>query len=272
MLEQIIKKVNESKNNKLGIAIKDNTNDCWACKFTSLSEMKSLGFETVEDYLNHISEKGYPDITVYLKRSNGSSSVYVDNHEVRLKSKLKTNNEPTTALTTTNTNNNTMQANENNGMLGGMNMQVMDMYSKSVQFEDAKRKVAKLELEAINKDTEIKRLERENMNLSNQITMNSKPVISDSVASIFATILPELGDKIINRKGLNGSQQQHQQQAPLEHYSEAKTKLLNYIKNDGIDDSYCTIVHRVLDKLYSDEAFLDVLIKQLTNKQTHATN
>ena len=266
-------------NPKMGIAVKNNRDDQWLHKMTTLDQMRQNGFESVECFLNRIYDVGHGDVTIYLKRSNGSSSIYVKDQEVRLKNPNDGNSEDTTALPTEvgSTQSSTINQQQPNpmmpqqsqfGLLGGMNMQAMDIYSKAKAYDELKPKFDLLETE--NKATieRIQDLKLEKMMLERDIKDNKepkKPIVSDEVATLIMNVAPALLDKLPS-KGLNAPAPQ-----PNETFSEPKTKLLNIVRHDAFTDEYCALFSNVIDHLIANPNTVVELINY-SKPNTNATS
>lgn len=261
-------------NPKLGIAIKDNLTSSWIVPFTTLIDMNASGYDTVESFLSSVNEKGYNDITVYLKRKNGSTSVYVNDKLVRLTSQTTSgrdsstnaqgafsgNSENAPALVTIPTKKApVMHNNQPMGLLGGMNdLQVVDMYSKSSQYDTQNQELQALRTELQSVKSENEHLKFENFKLDSKLeTKNSekKTLFSDEIGAMLISAVPTFAEKFAKSSvGLNAPAQ-----VPAETFSANKTQLLNFIKNDGITDGYCQLLTAVLNNAIADEN----VVKQL---------
>jgi transcriptional regulator NrdR family protein len=279
LLQDIFKQVTKLANR--GIAVQDNNTQSWIMPFTTFAQMNANGFNTVESCLENVRAQGYEDITVYLKRKNGSSSEYVKNKLVRLVAPNETdrdvstnqaafsgNSENAPALAKTPTQHAPiMSKNQPMGMLGGMNMQVMDMYSKSSQYasQNEELQAVKAELATVKADNE--RLKFDNFKLDSKLenkNSEKKTIVSDEMASMFLSIAPTLAEKFAKSSvGLNAPAQ-----LPAENFSVQKTQLLNFIKNDGITDDYCQLLTAVLNNAVADEN----VVKQLQELAQPKTN
>jgi hypothetical protein len=250
----------------------------------------------VSAYLENIRKQGHDDITVYLKRKNGSSSEYVKNKLVRLVASKETGRDSSTnqAAFSGNSENAPALANippqkapvmHNNqpmGLLGGMNMQVMDIYSRADKYNEVKETLTntsltaeqlkdenrKQEVQLLQKDYTIKDLEKEIVRLKEthvkELEAANKPIVSDKAAETANTIVPMIVgvfEKVAASKmGLNSPAP-----LPAETFSADKTQLLNFIKNDGITDGYCQLLTAVLNNAIADEN----VVKQLQELAQH---
>ncbi|PHS04412.1 MAG: hypothetical protein COA88_13570, partial [Kordia sp.] len=259
---------------KYGIAVKDNNSNSWLIGFSTLATLQSSGFETVSDALNSINDKGYKNITVYLKRTNGSSNCYVVNkNKKQIKEDLKTPDHTNMEVSE-----NVAEAVAVNSVtaptlhqqlptkqptmsipnqqlstgLMGYDANVLDMYSKSQQ-------TTQFQTENQDQKSEIERLRKENVDyrfkvlgLENDLKLEvSKPkkLISDEVGKMGIPILGQLLDVLSAKKavGLNAPAPQ-----PQENYSEAKTNLLNTIKDELFTDGYCQLYIALINKGVTD--------------------
>jgi len=268
-LKNIIQQV--KRNPKLGIAVKNNEKNNWVYKMTTFQKMKDMGFHSVESFLNNLYDTHYNDITIYLKRSNGTSSTYVKDQKVDLKNNNARQAQPQYNTNNTVASNNTMGFGENNngfGMAGGLNMPMMNMYSKSQAYDDIKPKYEALLKEVESKNQELQNLKLEKLLLDRDLQTSKepkKPIISDEVASLLLKVGPELLTKIPG-KGLNGAQAQIQQ-----NYSESKNKLLDIITHENFNDDYCSLFSNVIDKLIAKPESAKELFNYI-NQEQNATN
>ena len=157
MINDIIDQV--TNNHKCGIAIQNNSNKRWVLPFSTLAALQSRNYTTVTDALNAISEKGYKDITVYLKRSNGTSTDYVSKNGKKMQVVLRATNNTNLEVSE-----NTAQASAGNsvdapvlannpttpvimgqpqqlGLMGGLNqaqVNAFQTYSKADKYEETK--------------------------------------------------------------------------------------------------------------------------------------
>jgi hypothetical protein len=299
ILQNILTRVKNTPT--LGLAIKDNLSELWVVPFTTFFDMKANGYDTVEIFLSSIKEKGHEDITVYLKRKNGNTSVYVKNQLVRLTAQSKSGRDSSTNQAAFSGNSENapalanippqkapvMHNNQPTGLLGGMNMQVMSMYSKADKYEEANAKLtaaAQLndqltetnrlqDKELDRKLYEVKDLEKENVSLkethareiaslkethARELESANKPIVSDKAAETANTILPMIVGMVekvtASKAGLNAPAT-----PPVETFSVDKTQLLNFIKNDGITDKYCQLLTAVLNNAIADENVVNQL-------------
>lgn len=280
LLQEIYNEVTQKPN--YGIAVKNNETNTWVLHFTTLAKMKANNQNSVDACFKAIEEKGYKDITVYLKRKCGSSSVYCKNKEVRLVIPNKTgrdvstneqdafsgNSENAPALVKIPAQNiPTMFPNEANGLLGGMNgMQMVDMYSKSNQYETVSQELQTVKAELETVKAENKRLEFENFKLDSKLEQKNgekKTFFSDEMGAMLLSSAPKIAAMFSpTPAGLNAAAQQ-----PKETFSEVKTQLLNFIKNDAFTDEYCHLITAVLNKAVSDTDVLAQLQELTQPKQ-----
>lgn len=249
-----------------GIAIKNNSDGRWIKTFTTYAQMQKQGFNTVDACFSAIEAQGFKDITVYLKRKCGTSSVYVDGKEVRLivpedtgrdsstntKEVFAGNSANASVLVENAIKHPPVMHNQSKGLLGGMNdLQVVDMYSKSNQYDTQKTELQRITAELIQVKSEVERLKFENFKLESKLEAKNsekKTLVSDEIASMFLNVAPSIAQQFAKTPvGLNAPS------APVESFSELKTNLLNFVKNEGVTDDYCQLLYAVLNNALVNE-------------------
>jgi len=275
-LKYIIREVTIKPKN--GVAIKNNITGNWDVPFATLEVLKKNGFNTVEALISDVISKAKNNVTVYLKRSSGSSSEYRIAGNQKIKAVLKplenTNVEvsqnvvPVPAVDSVGTTTfnkqpqkpapimNTNQQEQPTGLMGGLNMVAVENYSRAQQLgptvqrlekseltnETLAAKVNRLELEAVHKEFQIKTLEKD---LSDE-RAKPKKLISDEAAKIGFPIIEQIAGIFAAKSGaaaLNGAAQQ-----PQEQFSETKTALLGLIKDARFSDGLCQLLLDVNNK------------------------
>jgi hypothetical protein len=274
-------------NSNFGIAVKNNNTGSWIMPFTTYAQMQQQGYNSIDAWFSAIEQKGNKDITVYLKRKSGNSSVYVKNKSVHLIVPNTTGGDSSTnaqvafsgnsgnapVLVKTQQKSHAMSVDDTNGLLGGMNMQVMDMYSRADKYNETKQNLQsetqttkqitadnnKLQREALQKDFTISRLEDKIEALkethAREISDAIKPTFSDKSVETANSFLPMIFgavEQFTASRGLNAPAQQQQQLPKEELFSEEKTEFLNLIKTEDIPDSYCVLLKSVLDNVLID--------------------
>jgi len=279
-LKYIIHEVTTKAKN--GIAVKNNFSGEWEVNFATFSDLKAQGIDSVEAKLSDIISNTRNELTLYLKRKNGSSTDFrKDVAKQPIKAILKplnnTNVEVSQNVVQASAVNsvdaatlsqqpptsqpnmapNQEQPNGLQGMLnGGLNMAVVENYSKAQQLEPTVQRLQKteltnetlvatvnrLELAALQKDFQIKTLEKD---LADE-RAKPKKVFSDEVVKQGAPILGQILEVLSAKSGaaaLNGVAQ-----PPQEQFSEIKTALLGLIKDERFTDGHCQLLLDINNK------------------------
>jgi len=283
MIKEIIHQV--TSNPKCGIAIQDNSNNRWVLPFSTLVALQSKSYNTVTDALNAISDKGHKNITVYLKRTNGTSTDYVCKNGEKTKVVLRATNSTNLEVSE-----NTVQASAGNsagatvlansptkqpimGESFGLNAaqaQVYGVYAKADRYDEAKESLSNALLSAKSWEEKYHILNNEFRDQSYVLkdvkkeleTEKSKPknFFSDKVVETGAPVLNKIVDLLSAKQqgGLAAPAQQIQ-----ENYSAIKTTLLNTIKDELFTDDYCQLYVALINKGVTENEFSVQLNKLL---------
>ncbi len=277
MLNKIINQV--TNNPRLGVAIKSETG-VWVLPFSRLADIKAKGYNSVTDILNNLIVNNEEKLTIFLKRKAGTSSTFIKNVSVVIASK---NNKAVASLETETvgavesvpTSVSNIQATQFRGLMG-VDVGVLDMYAKSQQFnqmqpqlaakietiDSLKLTVQKMEIEAMQKNFDIKNLEKE-------VASKKRPFVSSDAIASFSG-LAEMFAPAINKfasAGMKGTQKQE----PQEVYSEQKTELLDFIKNPNYADANATYLLNIIQQLETPQ-FAEALHNLLNQQQPTPTN
>lgn len=284
-MEALLKEIVDTIHDKptYGIAVKDNSNGNWILNFSTLSDLKNRGLESVGLYLNELSKK-YEDITLYLKRPNGGSTKYVEGKRVRLKRENLTN--PIAAnrtervapdesgatasvyqqqQATTPMNNQNFQFPQMNGVAMGFT-DLAKMYSAQEQkailevalnkaeteLAAERGKVEKLKEDLRQKEFDVYKLKNEAQNKASAIEKAAmySPLLEKGLEAL-SGLLPK------PVPALNGTDQKQ--------YSPSKTRIIDIVKNDQFPEHYA---HLFVDLLImaENDAFCNQLV-ELANQE-----
>jgi len=157
------------------------------------------------------------------------------------------------------------------GLMGGLNqaqIQTYDIYAKADKYVETKESLTNalqsaqtiedkyklLDRDHLDRGYEIRDLKKEITALkethTKELAEASRPFVSEGnleMAQGFGAMIIGAVEKFAPVKvGLTGAEPQHQQ--PQEQFSEIKTKLLNFVKNEGFDDGYCQLFFDIMNQ------------------------
>lgn len=289
MINDIIDQV--TNNPKCGIAIQNNSNKRWVLPFSTLAALQSRNYTTVTDALNAISEKGYKDITVYLKRSNGTSTDYVSKNGKKMQVVLRATNNTNQEVSE-----NTAQASAGNsvdapvlannpttpvimeqpqqlGLMGGLNqaqVNAFQTYSKADKYEETKESLTTALLNAKSweekyiilsdkfKDQtyDIRDLKKELDTLKDkhaeELVKAKKPIVSDEGVRTAEKFAPMFFGLIERFAPATPVGLAAPAEAPKPTYSEVKTKLLDTIAAVDFTDEHSQLYLNIINKTIFD--------------------
>jgi len=276
MLQYIINQVTKVPSN--GIAVKNNLTGKCMEKFATFSDIKENGFDTVEAKFSDIISNAKNEVTVYLKRRNGSSSVPMldaDKQPIQVKLKplnntnveISQNVVPASAVNSVDatalnqqppTPQPTMNPNQQQptGLMGGLNqaqMQVFDVYSKADKYTEAKESLTNALQTAQSLEEKYKILDRDHLERGYEIRDLKK-----EIAALKETHTKELAD---SSRPLVSSDNVKMVQGFLpmilgtvKEFSNAKTGLAGATQTAQPQFS---VVKKALIEMFQDERFTD---------------
>ena len=274
-LDKIIKTISNSKDDSLGISIKDNQKNKWICQFSTLKRIKENGFSNPTDYLQELLKQDFKDITLFLKRKSGSQNRTIK--DVRLKApdnntNLAVSNEGKEAVNTASNpsnmpiQNNTPMQNNNSmmGMMGNIPQPMLDMYSNAQNFTEKRNEAKSWKEKFETADKDLRKSEDENRILGFKIEMlnreidsKRKPIVSTEAISM----LGEFAPAIIGMLGGGSATAMNGAEIPkeIESFSSEKTAFLEMIKSESFTDSYCMLMKDVVNKIVMNPEFSNEL-------------
>ncbi len=304
MIQDIIDKVTDNFN--YGIAVKDNTNGRWILNYSTLADLKIQGIASVPDALNNIEAAGYKNITVFLKRKNGTSNDYVCKNKQRVKVVLNS-----TQNTNMEVSENVVQAVAINsvaaptlpqqpttqpimeqplqvGLMGGLNqaqVQAFNTYSKADKYEETKESLdtalqnAKSWEEKYNilsdkfkdQNYDIRDLKREFSTLKEthekDLEKAKKPIVSDKGVEVAERFVPMvLGLFERLAPAPVAGLAAPAEQPPKPTYSEIKTKLLDTITAVDFTEVHSQLYLNIINKTIFDTETLQQINNLLQPK------
>jgi len=270
-LNYIINQVTTKPSN--GVAVQNNLTGNWEVSFATLADLKEKGFDTVDALFQDVISKAQNEVTVYLKRRNGSSSEFLkDTQKNKIQVSLKpldstnvdvsknvapavvANNTTAATLSQTPiTPTATMEAikpqpQQSFGLLGEMNpMDAIEVYSNHKQYGSVSQELQAAKAELLLLKSENERYKFENYKLESKLEIqgSKRPIVSDQFGQMIMENAPLLFEKLGTKSiGLAGVTEQ-------ESFSVIKNTMISMVKNPRFSDDLCQLLIDINNKIVS---------------------